>query len=322
MDTFGNFLIEAVAICSIVTILIISFNVDHVKRCMASSHGRKQLGHAKSELAPNRWLPTTMADGYEVSHRGSSVRICLNRPAKGNAFSLSMVQKITLLFKTLSTDQSVHRIVLTGRGKYFCTGMDLAEDIAMSAGQRHAALSSLFREIDTCPKTTIAVINGPAFGGGVGLAFVCDIRIALCTSYFCLSEVRLGLCPVTISKYLVREWGVGLARMAMVMGRKIQPQVLSNAGALHAVALSVASLEPMVEEFLDELGCVAPQASAWCKLLARCASDGHNVDEIGREIFEAMVSRHSESSYGVAQFRNGVKSIRWDSEGERLKVHM
>ncbi|KAB2098604.1 hypothetical protein AG0111_0g13142 [Alternaria gaisen] len=205
-------------------------------------------------------------NGYEVLQQAGTVQIQLARPERGNSLSFALAKNLTRLFQTLSTDSSVHRIVLTGKGKYFCTGMDLGEKLYESAIDRCLALQNLFEAIDTCPKTTVAVINGPAFGGGVGLAFVCDIRVAASTSFFCLSEVKLGLCPATISKFIIREWGVSLARMAMLTARKIHPQTLHDMGVLHAVALDGEALKVVTENLLDDLGFAAPKHQPGARL--------------------------------------------------------
>ncbi|KAF5535061.1 enoyl hydratase isomerase family [Fusarium phyllophilum] len=255
----------------------------------------------------------TRRNGYEVHQQTGTVQIQLDRPKKGNSLSLSMAENLKRLFQNLSTQHSVHRIILTGKGKYFCTGMDLSEELSECATQRCLALQGLFGAIDACTKTTVAVINGPAFGGGVGLAFACDIRIAVSTSFFCLSEVKLGLCPATVSKFIIREWGVGLARMAMLTARKIEPQTLHNVGALHAVASDEETLKLVTKHFLDELRHAAPQASAWCKVITReTCSESNDLDQLVRQIFEAMVATGSESEYGVAQFRVGCKNICWE----------
>ncbi|KAH8621103.1 ACT-toxin biosynthesis protein 6 [Alternaria alternata] len=252
-------------------------------------------------------------NGYEVLQQAGTVRILLSRPERGNALSLSLARDLTRLFQTFSAQHSVHRIVLTGKGKYFCSGMDLGEELYEDATERCLALQDLFGAIDACPKTTIAVINGPAFGGGVGLAFVCDIRVAVSTSFFCLSEVKLGLCPATVSRFIVREWGVSLARMAMLTARKIQPQTLHEMGVLHAVALDEEALEAVTRDVLNDLRFAAPQATAWCKVLTRKTRNANSDhDQLARQIFEAMVVAGSESEYGVAQFRLGNKNICWE----------
>ena len=227
--------------------------------------------------------------GYTVSRHNDTIKICLNRPEKCNVLTTTMVEGITRLFNSLSADSSVLRIVLTGHERYFCTGIHLMEDIFASVPERSTALRDLFHCIETCPKITVALINGPAFGGGIGLAMVCDVRLALADSFFCLSEVKLGLCPAIISKFLVREWGVSLARAAMVTGRKVQAHTLYNAGAIHSLAPDIESLKKVAEELLSETKLAAPRAAASCKALVREAAGSGDIDGLVSEVFEDML---------------------------------
>ena len=268
---------------------------------------------SETKPATEMWTVQRAGQEFEVLRRGGTIKVRLDRPRRCNSLSSSMMKEVTELFKSLSVDDSVHRIILTGRGQYFCAGMDLNEDICALSNERYMVLQRLFSAIETSPKTTIAVINGPAFGGGIGLAFACDLRIATSNSFFCLSEVKLGLCPATIARILVREWGPAIARMAMVTGRKIGPQLLCNIGVIHAVAPELESLEDELEKLLGELNGAAPQASAWCKLLVRKAHEmGDGAKSLSRDIFEAMLAEDSEASHGVEQFLAGAKHICWE----------
>ncbi|POS81073.1 3-hydroxymethyl-3-methylglutaryl-CoA lyase [Diaporthe helianthi] len=260
------------------------------------------------------WVKIQQGDGYEVSRRDRTIKIILDRPKQGNALTLNLAKDLTSVFATYSSDDSVHRIVLTARGRYFCTGMHLQEDLFTSPAQRGSALQDLFRTIDTCPKTTIAVINGPAFGGGVGLAMVCDIRLVVETAYFCLSEAKLGLCPAIVSRYLVREWGISLVRMAMLTARKVQPHMLSNIGAIHEIAKDQVGLDYTLDKMLADLMLVAPQASASTKkLLAEVVAHDHTLDRLALDVFRDMFAEHTEARYGITQFREGNRNVNWDS---------
>lgn len=260
------------------------------------------------------WVKIQRGDGYEVSRRDRTIKITLDRPKQGNALTLNLTKELTLVFARYSRDDSVHRIVLTARGRYFCTGMHLQEDLFTSPANRGSALQDLFRTIDTCPKTTIAVINGPAFGGGVGLAMVCDIRLAVETAYFCLSEAKLGLCPAIVSRYLVREWGVSLVRMAMLTARRVQPNVLSKIGAIHEIAQDQVGLDLTLDKMLADLMLVAPQASANTKrLLAEVVAHDCALDKMALDVFQDMFAEDTEARYGVAQFREGNRNVNWDS---------
>ncbi|KAI1374311.1 enoyl-CoA hydratase/isomerase family protein [Hypoxylon crocopeplum] len=285
--------------------------IDSIQRMLSLSYWRA-ASPRDDKPAEKSWETVQKHDGYEISRQGGTVRLCLDQPHHGNSLTFTMMKDITSLFKNLSIDDSVHRILVTGRGRYFCTGMDLKEDIFASVAERYEALQQLFSAIDTCPKPTVAVVNGPAFGGGVGLATVCNVRIAVSTAFFCLSEVKLGLCPATISKFLVREWGVSLARMAMMTGRRVKPQLLHNAGIIHALAPDTASLDKITEEFLDDMRLAAPRAASLSIMMAREAASGHDVDKLAREVFESMFAPGSESSYGISQFNSGIRDIVWE----------
>lgn len=274
----------------------------------------KPKAEPKTAVDDDSWAKVQHGDGFEVSRRDRTIKITLDRADQGNALTLNLTKDLTSIFTRYSSDNSVYRIVLTARGRYFCTGMHLHEDLFTSPAHRGSALQDLFRAIDTCPKTTIAVINGPAFGGGVGLAMVCDIRLAVETAYFCLSEAKLGLCPAIVSRYLVREWGVSLVRMAMLTARRIQPQTLSDIGVMHAVAQDQVGLEMALDKMLSDLMLVAPQASASIKkLLAEVVAGDHAMDSLALDVFQNMFAEDSEGRYGVAQFREGNRNVNWDN---------
>lgn len=281
---------------------------------VAHSHVTKSISESRTVISDFSWENIQHGDGYEVSRRDRTIKITLDRPKQGNALTLNLTKELTSVFAKYSSDNSVHRIVLTARGRFFCTGMHLQEDLFTSPAERGSALQDLFRTIDTCPKTTIAAINGPAFGGGVGLAMVCDIRIAVETAYFCLSEAKLGLCPAIVSRYLVREWGISLVRMAMLTARKIKPHILSNLGAIHEIVQDQLELDDTLDRMLSDLVLVAPQASTNTKrLLAEVVAESRELDRLALDVFQDMFAEGTEARYGVAQFREGNKNVNWDS---------
>ncbi|KAJ0164981.1 putative enoyl-CoA hydratase/isomerase YngF [Colletotrichum tanaceti] len=96
----------------------------------------------------------------------------------------------------------------------------------------YQALTSLLELVDSSPKVTIVCINGPAFGGGIGLVFTCDIRISASSATFTLSEVKLGICPAVITRYVVREWGFGLSRETILTARPVSARELKAMGAI------------------------------------------------------------------------------------------
>lgn len=270
----------------------------------------------KRQLSTTIWTAIQSYPEFSVFQHGRSIKIVLTKASRGNSLSLAMISQLTIMFREMAANKSIYRIVLTGEGKYFCTGMDLRENRPEHSTDHFSALYDLFEAIDACPQTTIAAINGPTFGGGVGLAFVFDIRIAVSDAKICMSEVKLGLCPATISKFVVREWGIGLARMAMLSGKIIYPDELHRIGAIHTVVPNQEALSSAVDKWIHDLKSTEPRASALCKKLARDGwrdAGGDLQFKTTQEVFLAMMDENSQSHRGIADFRKGIRGTDWET---------
>ena len=273
-----------------------------------------------------KWILIEDAIEYQLlrhPHR-HVLKILLSRPNNGNALTINMLNSLTSLFQRLHTNSSVSTIIIASTGRFFCTGMDLSASGATASLSPQAAkeaqfngLLNLFEAIDDCPQTTIAAIQGPCYGGGNGLAFVCDIRLAVKGATFTLSEVKLGLCPATISKYICREWGVGIAREAILTARAVSPKELfEKSGAIHGIADDAAGLEFLLDQNVAELAKCAPAASAKSKDLVRAAYQypgGKQQAKTIKEVFEWMMVPSEEARYGTEHFRAGKREIDWDA---------
>jgi hydroxymethylglutaryl-CoA lyase len=279
-------------------------------------------------------LPSTRSQGYtlikeggeyQLFRCGSQMKIVLNRPQNGNCLTKTMLSDLTFLFENLSQDRSIFHIILTGSGKAFCTGMDLSTGGATAPNAdsqaKEAQFNGLYRlleAIDRAPQTTISLINGPAFGGGVGLAFVCDIRLARPDVSFILTEVKLGLCPALISKFVTREWGYSIAREAMLTARPVTSKELSHVGAVHALAASAdhQALDELLDNYIKRyLRYSAPEASAKTKDLVLAAwryTGDAKQDAIIKDVFQWMIAPSDEARIGTSMFRAGKKSINWE----------
>ncbi|KAF5862303.1 hypothetical protein ETB97_011827 [Aspergillus alliaceus] len=197
-----------------------------------------------------------------------------------------------------SQDLSISRIAIAAKGNFFCTGMDLGTSRTPVGQGGHARdaqferLTKLFEAIDRSPKVTIACINGPVFGGGVGLAFACDIRMCARNATVTLSEGKLGLCPATISKYVIREWGISFARAAMLSARLVLAGELKSMGLVTEVADNQEHLDNILNLLLLRLKAVSPDASRMSKELVRLAwsNPGYEEQALGiRSVFEEMM---------------------------------
>lgn len=272
-------------------------------------------------ISPLTWELVRETEGLLVHRSGANLRITMNRPRNGNALTSSMIADITTTFTEASNDPTVNRVAITGQGKLFCTGMDLSkEQTPVGTGESSSKaqfqrLISLFEAIDNCTKTTISCLNGPAFGGGVGLAFCCDIRLFAKDAAVTLSEAKLGLCPATISRYVIRELGIPFAREAMLTARPILPAELKSKGIIMNIADDASKLATLLDSTLRNLRVACPDASRMCKNLVKAgwAHGGQEKqDAVIKEIFSEMMKPDAPGSYGVKEFQAGRK-VDWDS---------
>jgi methylglutaconyl-CoA hydratase len=167
--------------------------------------------------------------------------VTLNRPQLHNAFDDALIAELTDVLAAYGADPSVRAVVLTGAGKSFSAGADLGwmkrmasysyvENLADAAG-----LARLMNVLDRLPKPTIGLINGAAYGGGVGLVACCDIAIASERASFCLSEVKLGILPAAISPYVVAAIGPRQARRYFQTAEVISADEARCIGLVHEV---------------------------------------------------------------------------------------
>lgn len=265
------------------------------------------------------WKEIENAGEFRVERAGNAVKITLTRPQKGNSMTPAMLEGLTRLFRTFAKDKAIFHVVLAAEGKYFCTGMDLSggtDRTSKSADETsyYGKVRDLFTAIDDAPQTTIALIDGPCFGGGVGLTFACDVRIVSKKARWTLTEIKLGLSPAIISPYLAREWGVAFFREAMLAGREVTPEELQRIGTVHQLIDDSDQLGNRLDDYLDKLDRCAPQSAAACKELVRLAwkdPGGVKQDAFIEKTFDGMMQPGSEGEFGIKQFQQKIKNIDW-----------
>lgn len=243
----------------------------------------------------------------EADGRGVAT-LTLNRPEKHNAMSAAMLEELTDAAAALARDDTVRVVVLTGAGKSFCAGGDLdwmRDQMTMDvATRKHEArkLATMLGALNSLPKPLIGAVQGNAFGGGVGIACVCDVAIGVVHAKLGLTETRLGLIPATIGPYVVARMGEGRARRVFMSARLF--------GAAEAVGLGILScavpeedLAAAVEsEVVPYLAC-APGAVADAKMLVQ-EIGGRIDDKLVGHTIEALAARWEdpEAAEGIAAF--------------------
>ncbi len=198
----------------------------------------------------------------------------LAREEKHNAMSAQMIDELTQAAAALAADDAVRVVVLTGAGKSFCAGGDLGWMQAqrdMDGPTRSAEagkLATMLGALNTLPKPLIGRVQGNAFGGGVGMASVCDVAIGVDTLKMGFTETRLGIIPATIGPYVLARMGEGRARRVFMSARLFDAAEAVDLGLL-ARAVPADELDGAIEaEVIPYLSC-APGAVAAAKQLAR-----------------------------------------------------
>ena len=232
--------------------------------------------------------------------------VTLNRPDKRNAMSGEMIAELSDCATMLAADDTVRAVVLRGAGALFSAGGDLnwmraqIDADAATRAREAGKLAAMLGAWNALPKPVIGRIEGAAFGGGVGLACICDVAIAAPDAKFGLTETKLGLIPATIGPYVIARMGEGNARRVFMSSRVFGAD---EARELGIVARVSDDLDAAVEaEIASYLSC-APGAVAEAKALALHLGGAPGQQEVEHSI-QALVTRweSAESAEGIAAF--------------------
>jgi methylglutaconyl-CoA hydratase len=250
-------------------------------------------------------MPETIR--VETDARGVAT-LWLARPEKHNALSSEMIGEITEAAAALGGDPAVRVVVLAGEGRSFCAGGDLGwmkAQMGADPGTRAREarkLAEMLRALDTLPKPLIGRVHGNAFGGGVGMASVCDVAIGTGAVKMGLTEVKLGLIPATIGPYVVARMGAAKARRVFFSGRLFGADEAVGLGLL-ARAVPEAELDAAVEAEVVPYLAAAPGAVVAAKALVRelgpAIDDGAIDDTVAALV---RVWEGGEAPEGIAAF--------------------
>lgn len=198
--------------------------------------------------------------------------LTLNRPDIANAFDDSVIAELLRHLRELENDSSIRVLVLRGAGKHFSAGADLNWMRRMASASYddnlHDAqqLAGLMQALRAFPAPTLAVVQGAAMGGAVGLISCCDIAIASDDARFALSEVRIGLAPAVISPYVIAAIGERAASRYFLTGEMFNASTAQQLGLLHEVH-SRETLAEGAQHMIDILLANGPQATRTAKQL-------------------------------------------------------
>ncbi len=233
-----------------------------------------------------------------TSTTGHVATITLSRPEVRNAFNDEVIAQLTQTFTQLGTQDNVRCIVLAAQGPAFCAGADLNWMRKMADYLRDenladaSQLAHMLRVMYECPKPTVARVQGDVYAGGMGLVAACDIAVSIDTAHYCLSEVKLGLIPATISPYVIRSMGARAAHRYFLTAERFSAQEALRIGLVHEV-VAADQLDAKVAEITAALCSASPNAVKVCKKLVQ--------DVAQREISQPLIDQ---TVAGIADIRS------------------
>ena len=235
----------------------------------------------------------------------------LSRPHVHNAFNDKVVLEMSAVVEHVKATPTARGLFVRSTGKIFCAGGDLnyMKEMAEASEERNlkdaVALSRFLNAMSRLPVPTIALVQGSAFGGGVGLISVCDIAVAVRSATFALSEVKLGLIPATISPYVVRRIGANHARRYFQTAEKFDAERALSVGLVHEVVDKPEDLETWATNLRATLKQNAPSAVAASKALVEACVRTPVVDDgLIHDTAQRLAAQRSS-----AEGKEGVKAF-------------
>jgi methylglutaconyl-CoA hydratase len=233
----------------------------------------------------------------QLHHARGVETVTLNRPDVRNAFNDEVIAELTAVLMEIGKRDEVRCVVLAGNGPAFCAGADLnwMKRIATYTREENiedaSGLARMLEVLWRLPQPTIARVQGDAYAGGIGLVAACDMAVAVDTANFCLSEVKLGLIPATISPYVIRAMGTRAAHRYFLTAERFTAAEALRIGFVHEV-VKAEELDARVAGIAQALVQAGPQAVQACKKLLH--------DVAGHDITAGLVRRTVE---GIADIR-------------------
>ncbi|WP_372847457.1 enoyl-CoA hydratase-related protein [Shewanella sp. Scap07] len=264
-------------------------------------------------------LPETQHFNFVRCHIEDGIgHIELDRADKHNAFDEVMINEIITSLRVLAKRDECQLLVLSAAGKNFSAGADLnwmRKQAKMDFQQNLAdanELATLMHELDKFAKPSIALVQGAAFGGALGLICCCDIAIANSRASFCLSEVKLGLIPAVISPYVTRAMGQRAARRYMMTAERFDVTTAQRLQVIHEIN---DELLAAAQPFIDAFKANSPQGMSWTKALLSHLENGEIDDDTRAHTSEriARIRVSDEGQEGLNAFFD-KRAPQWQTE--------
>ncbi len=233
-------------------------------------------------------------NAVETTRDGAVATVALNRPDKLNALDRPTRWELIEALRAVAADPTVRAVVLTGTGRAFCVGQDLAavEELEHADETVAGSYNPIAQTIADMPKPVVAAVNGAAVGAGLGLALSCDLRLAAENASFSCAFGKVGLVPDTgVSWHLVRELGYARAFALATLGRTFTAEEAEGYGLVNRV-LPADQLAASALELAGLMASGPALAFALTKRQFRAAG------EVSFEALLAMEARHQGEAGG------------------------
>ena len=233
-------------------------------------------------------------------------QVRLNNPDKHNAFDDEIIGELTEAFIAIVDNSNVRVMVLGSEGKSFSAGADLEWMKRMASysydeNLRDAsALALMLKTLNEIPQPTIARIQGPAFGGAVGLVSCCDMAVAASAASFSLSEVKIGLVPATISPYVIAAIGQRAARRYFVTAERFDAHRALQLGLVNEV-VDAEQLDQEIDRLINTLLANGPEAVTGAKQLV--------FDVAGKPIDQQLIDATCETIAAIRVSEQGQEGL-------------
>jgi methylglutaconyl-CoA hydratase len=201
-----------------------------------------------------------------LDQRGSVAWLIIDSPSNRNALGGPVMAGLVAGLESALASPAVRVIVITGIGTTFSSGADLRDTTDSAVIEK--AYRSLFKGILEAEKPVVARVNGPCFGGAIGLAAVCDLSVALDSAIFAFSEVRLGRTATLASVVSLPKLRLGEAAELLLRGSRINGARAAEIGLVNK-AVSGERLDEEIDAITDDLLAGGPAALANTKHLIR-----------------------------------------------------
>lgn len=242
-----------------------------------------------------------------TEHRNGVMQITLNRPEVYNSFNRTMALQMQASLNEAAANESVRAVVITGSGKAFCAGQDLAEAIDPEGPGLERILAEhynpIIQQIVGLPKPVVALVNGVAAGAGANIALACDVVIAHEQASFIQAFSKIGLIPDSGGTYfLPRLIGAQKALALMMTGDKVSAK---EAEALNMIykAVEAETYETFTADFVSKLALMPTRAMALTKKAVQESWNNTLSEQLNLELALQVEAGNTED------FKEGVQAF-------------